>query len=111
MTKHELETGRVLSFQCPKCGHEWLRSHFKSEIQVDEVCESGYVYFGTTLHDAVIDYHCAECGFVIADEDGKEITDRKIAHWLMTHCPQEDSESELPEGSGAEASTSSEREK
>ena len=84
---------KELKFTCPKCNHNLLEI-----IETDAIVSSNIVniredgdfdYQNLTVDDSVVDrFQCAECGYVLKDENGEKITDNiDVVEWIKKNNP------------------------
>ena len=83
-----------MNFQCPKCKYERLEccetDAFVTSIITDLDDDGDFDYAQLIIRDSTVDrFNCVNCGFVLEDEQGENITDNlEVIEWLKKNCKQ-----------------------
>jgi DNA-directed RNA polymerase subunit RPC12/RpoP len=99
MAKEHAQKVKTYKFTCPDCKQHKVVSveTCVRGFPITVIGEGGYLdYDYNNINDddhgdSKLEYYeCSNCGKIITDDDGTEITDMEdFTNWAKTHCPQD----------------------
>ncbi len=95
--KQNKASQRELNFVCPECGSEdGLRVEYVSWLEIEQVFADGR-YDGSESDGHLETFSCGDCDYVLIDDEGHKVGEHDLAEWLISHCKQDDFESDQDE--------------